>query len=83
MSFLIKNYCIFEEISSRAVPSTFYFFPIPLLGFKTFLHKSATKVENQGFPMIWSLFWLVMLVQNVSTALSGKSDVTKVVIFFF
>ena len=81
MTFFIKNYCIFEEISSRAVPSIFYFFLKPILRFKTFLRKAATKVKNQVFPMIWSSFWLVMLVQNVSTALSGKSDVTRVVIF--
>ena len=32
--------------------------------------------------MFWSLFWLVMLVQNVPTALSGKFDLIEVVIFF-
>ena len=66
MHFLIKNYCIFEEISSRAVPSIFYFFPIPILTFKTFLHKSATKVKNQVFPMICSSKYKQIQVKNVS-----------------
>ena len=80
-----KNYCVFEEISSRAVPSIFYFPLIPILRFKTFHRKSVTKVKNQAFSMDLYLYFDGSVLQNVSTMISidlWGQQFSKFVIFF-
>ena len=48
--FHTKNYCIFEEISSRAIPSTSRNFPVPWDS--KFSSQVTDKSENQRFSMI-------------------------------
>ena len=53
ITFFVKKYCRFEEISSRDFPDIFCFFVIPNLNFKQNRRQAATKVKNQIFSMIW------------------------------
>ena len=50
MSFFLKNYCRFEEISSRAIPDISWIVPAPILEFKKYFQITDKSEKSPKIP---------------------------------